>query len=328
MRINVPLPTEGTFTDPVSFQQVLETITAKRPVIGTVARRAFRENHRTSWEATQQLLYHWNMEEFLRTSPATNPGRMVRQTLRNTILAEQEAAHRDDATLQLQCRNAFTPEKAIAELRQRATEHRINHHPLLAEMETNGLPARAVRLFLENYYINNRVFHLHIASQSMSVPFEVRPELARNFYDELGQGQYEKAHPVLFLANFNSVGRPDEIHPLVEALNLMNVKIHASMLSGDHFVGLGCFGFIEVTMPAQMRAILSGLRQSGLPEPDLEFWRLHIQIDEVHGDAWFQEVGSQLTGVAQAESVLRGGLLGLEARAGVYDGIWNAMQAL
>ena len=327
MDIIVPLPPEGTFTDPASWQDATGIIEARSPDVRALARRAFHDRDRASWESVQKLLYLWNMEEFRRTTPVTDHGRAVRQALRNCIIEEQERVDGDDPGLRLACYDSFSQDRALDELYHRAIEHRINTHPLLREMQEHHLSPEGVQLFLENYYVNNCIFHLHIASQSMSVPFEIRPELAQNFYDELGEGRRDRAHPVLFLKNFDAFGRPDSVTPLAESLHLMNTKIYCSMLAGSYHVGLGCFGFIEVTMPTQMRAILAGLGRSGLSRDNLEFWRLHISIDEVHGKTWFEEMRQLITTPEQAQDVLRGGIRGLDGRAGVYDAVWNAVTA-
>jgi len=178
--------------------------------------------------------------------------------------------------------------------------HRINSHPLLEEMNTQGLSKKCLKAFLENYYVNNRLFHVFIAALSLCTPMRKRTELANNFYDELGSGDSTMAHPVLFLKNFNSIRLPERITPEPESLSLVNAKTYAAFLCGDYHYGMGGFGFIELTMPNQMRKILNGLTKTGLPKKDLEFWETHITIDEKHGEAWFSEMADLITNETQA----------------------------
>lgn len=224
---------------------------------------------------------------------------------------------------QLECVSDFTPERAVQELADKVFSHRINTHPLLEEMFKNGISPRQVKIFLENYYVNNRLFHLFIATLNLCTPLERRTELANNFYDELGAGDSAMAHPVLFFKNFNHIEKPTCISPLPEALSLVNAKTYAAFLSGDYHYGMGGFGYIELAMPNQMKKILMGLRKSGLPEADLEFWEAHIYIDEEHGKAWFSEMLHLIETPEEAQKCLVGGMRLLDARAKMYDGVFN-----
>lgn len=257
--------------------------------------------------------------------PVTDLGRTVRQVLRNELVGIDWRVRMERAP-HLACAADFTPERALDELAERAKSHRINTHPLLTHMAEHGLPTEIAQLLLSNYYVNNRVFHLHIAAQSLSTPLSMRGEMYENLVDELGNGEFEQAHPNLFMHSFDTIGRPDTIRPQPESLALLNTKILYTFLSGDYRYGVGGLGFIELSMPDQMRKILSGLRRSGLSEPDLIFWDLHITIDEAHGESWFDEMRVFVDSPDRAQKTLEGGMALLDARAGMFDGVWAAMQ--
>jgi pyrroloquinoline quinone (PQQ) biosynthesis protein C len=323
MHIDVPVHDVCHTATARDWAEVVSLVSAHRPRIEALAKGAFAEGDRKAWEEVQRLLYHWNIDDLERRTSITDPTRVFHHILRNAILAEEEDMVA--ASVRLQCMDRFTPEVAVQELYDLAKAHPIATHPLLVEMSKNGLPKDAVRLFLENYYINNRVFHLHIAALSLSAPLELRGEMYRNLNDELGQAVFNSAHPVIFLRNFRSIGRPETITPLVESLHLLNQKVYAALLSGDYRYGVGGFGFLELTMPRQMQQIYHGLQRSGLPEEDLEFWPLHVSIDERHGEDWFNEMRQIIHTPEHALSALRGGKRVLDARAGFYDGVWNAL---
>lgn len=325
MRIDVPRPAEGEFEAPRDWTDVMKALMTHLDPVGELARDAFEAGDPLAWEKAQQLLYHWNLEDLERSTPASDLGGYVRRGLRNELVAIEDAARRKAMADDLAAVDGLSVRQGLKLLAEAAHEHRINNHPLLTAMARNGLPLHAVRLFLENYYVNNRVFHLHMAAQSLAAPFETRAEIAQNFYDEMGEGDLTRAHPVLFLKNFRTLGRPETVRPMAEALYLLNAKIFCTSLAGDYAVGLGGFGFIELAMPDQMRLIRSGLKKSGLPEEDLEFWDVHITIDEAHGQGWLDEMEEVVQTPEQVCSALYGGLLLLEARAGVYDGVWRAL---
>ncbi len=325
MRIDVPMPSIGQFPEPQSWQHAVSIIDAHEPIITDLAIRAFKDGDSDAWSDVQRILYHWNLEELERTAPVTSVARTVRQALRNAILRVEESVRQ--AVLSLDCLNSFTPEKAIEELERIARAHRINNHPLLTHMEETGLTKEECRMFLDNYYVNNRVFHLHIAAQSLSTPFELRAELYQNLYDELGTGTPSEAHPLLFLRSYKSLGGFDRVvEPLIGAIHLLNTKIYHTLLSGNYRNGLGALGFLELTMPAQMRKLLAGFRKSGLTKEETIFWDLHISLDEEHGDAWFDEMKKVLATPEDALAILDGGKSVLDARSAFYDSVYDAIE--
>ncbi|MFI4957497.1 MAG: iron-containing redox enzyme family protein [Gammaproteobacteria bacterium] len=285
-----------------------------------LAKEAFVDKNKPSWDLVQVLLYYWNRRDLLRVERINDYTHLVEYALRKIVLDVENTFLPE---YKLESFDNFTPERAIEELADKVYSHRINEHPLLNEMAKNGVSLQTVQTFLENYYINNRLFHLFIAALSLSTPMAERTELANNFYDELGSGDCAMAHPNLFLKNFNNIGRPNRIEPMSEALSLVNAKTYAAFLCGDYHCGMGGFGYIELAMPNQMVKILAGLRKSGLPAENLEFWETHIHIDLGHGKAWFSEMRKLIHTPEQAQKCLKGGMRLLNARAAMYDGVWR-----
>lgn len=305
-----------------SLNAFLDSLEKKLADVESLAKDAFIKKNKTSWDEVQKLLYLWNIQSLHNTLDFSNYSDISTNLLRKKVLeieTQQSQKHF------LESKWNFTPESAIQELADRANSHRINHHPLLDELNSNGLLESAIKTFLNNYYVNNRLFHLFLATLSPFTPLEKRTELASNFYDELGCGDVQMAHPLLFLKNFDTIGKPEKIEPLPESLFLANTKFFCGHLYKNYHYGFGGFGFIELTMPAQMKKILNGLKKSNIPEKDLEFWRVHITIDEEHGKSWMNEMQHLIHNEEEAELCLQGGMSLLEARATMYDGIWDTI---
>jgi pyrroloquinoline quinone (PQQ) biosynthesis protein C len=326
MKIVVPTPKEGRFTVPQTLDEAVSIINEKIAGITALAEKAFCKENSAAYEAVQHLLYHWNLDELERKSAVTDYSRLVRQVLRNRILEVESQVSKQ--RYKLASWDNFTVEKGMEELKAAALGHRIHSHPLLDEMAARGLPKEGVQLFLDNYYVNNRVFHLHIAAQSLSAPFEMRAELYKNLYDELGSGEPSEAHPLLFMRNYRTLKPPKVIYPLTGSLGLLNTKIFHTFLSGSVLQGVGGLGFLELAMPDQMEKIFTGLKKSGLPSKDLIFWELHISLDKEHGESWFDEMAEIIKTREDAQAVLEGGLSLLDARADFYDAVWQAVQEL
>lgn len=318
VKVNLTLPEKFVVAGVQDIEEVQRRVNELSPLISSLAHSAFSKNNKSSWDLVQTLLYYWNYRDLLRIDRIKDNSPLVEYALRKIVLDEQI---RNQPNYSLECFKHFTPEKAVEEMADKAYSHRINQHSLLTEMANNGIKAEAVKVFLENYYVNNRLFHLFIIALGLAAPLSRRTEIANNFFDEMGAGDHAMAHPNLFLKNFYTIGKPTSISPLPEALCLANAKMYAAFLCGDPHYGMGGFGYIELTMPEQMKKILSGLEKSGIPRSDLVFWETHISIDIEHGKAWFEEMLALIETPEQAQRCLTGGLTLLEARATMYDGI-------
>ena len=317
--IGINLP-EKLIEKPIfSFNKAIEKIISLSDWIKEISYLAFVENRKEIWDLVQNILYYWNYRDLTRVA-RNNYSAFIENTLRKIVLDIQKE---NAINYRLDCASSFTPEKAVKELADRALSHRINDHELLETMNEQGLSIGKVKTFLENYYVNNRLFHLFICALTLCTPFSRRSDLANNFYDEMGAGDPALAHPTLFLKNFNGIagGIPKLITPLPGALSLANAKTNAAFLSGNYHYGMGGFGFIELTMPNQMKKILSGLQKSGIKRQDLEFWELHIKVDIVHGETWFSNMLEIIKTPEDALYCLQGGMSLLDARAKMYDEI-------
>lgn len=319
--IELNLADKWQWRNQLTFENTLQLVSQLLPEIEQLANAAFRDKDKKSWDEIQKILYSWNILELFRINIVDH--RFVLHTILRNKIIEIEQVNKPHHLLE--CKSNFTPKRAIEELYDKAKSHRINCHPFLETLNNDGLSVNAISTFLQNYYVNNRAFHLFVATQSLFTPIEMRTEVYKNLYEELGAGDNTLAHPNLFLKNFDTIGKPDKVEPLPEALYLFNSKFHATFLSGHYHFGMGGLGFIEITMPEQMMKILSGLKKSRIPEQDLEFWKIHIIVDLEHGKAWFEEMEKLIRTSEQAEQCLQGGLQLIEARATMYDGIWNSI---
>lgn len=229
VKIEVPLPKQVLVSDIKNIDDVHKKVSELSPFIIELAISAFVDDDKDAWDMVQRLLYYWNYRDLMRIDRVRDHTPLVEYALRQIVLNIQV---KHTPIYHLECIKNFTPERAVDELAEKALSHRINQHPLLEKMMSDGLNVKGVRLFLENYYINNRLFHLFIAALSFSTPMVRRAELANNFYDEMGSGDAFMAHPLLFLKSFNTLGQPTCITPQPESLSLVNAKTHVAFYVG------------------------------------------------------------------------------------------------
>jgi len=281
------------------------------------AHGAFQNKGGELWNAIQFMLYDLNLKVISSGFGLDSARGEKDWMLRNTI----ERVEQMYLSKEMVPADLTTADDFLVWLKRRIAGHRVNHHPLFDYFDADSLSSEELRYFLSNYRVNMQRFHLHVAAYSLIVPFEMRQELYNNLHDEFGQGNFAKAHPNLFEPLMNHFGgaRQEDINP--ETCHLLNTKINLCWFADGLHYGLGGMGALELSIPAQQRHILAHLRRIGLSEQLVEFFVVHCECDEDHGDGWFAAGLPYMVDREDFQRVFSGAMRMLDARAGVYDGI-------
>lgn len=282
-----------------------------------LAHKAFANKGGEIWREIQILLFQINLR-VMREGFSLGSRRAEQEwMLRNTIeKVEKQYLIKEDVPEQISDTDEF-----LVWLKKKIYAHRVNHNPLFDLFDNDDLTDEEVRYFLSNYRVNMQRFHLHVAAYSLIVPFEMREELYHNLYDEFGEGDFAKAHPNLFEPLMNHFGgaKDQDVNP--ETCHLLNTKINLCWFGDGIEHGLGGMGALELSIPMQQRRILAHLRRRGLSEDLVNFFVVHCELDQDHGDGWFAAGAPYLKGRDNFRKVFIGAMRMLDARAGVYDGV-------
>ncbi len=282
-----------------------------------LAHKAFRNKGGRIWRELQFLLFDINLRLMREGFSLGTPRAEKEWILRNVIeRVEQRYLSQEQIPAEID-----TSEDFMVWLKQRIHEHRVNHNPLFDYFDRDDLSEEELRYFLANYRVNMQRFHLHVAAFRLIVPFELREELYHNLHDEFGQGDFAKAHPNLFEPLMDHFGgaRDEDIN--AETCHLLNTKINLCWFADGLQHGLGGMGALELSIPLQQRRVLAHLRRRGLSKELVEFFVVHCELDEDHGDGWFAAGMPYMVTREDFQKVFSGAMRMLDARAGVYDGI-------
>lgn len=298
-------------------QVLLNFSTTDLDMTEDLAHEAFQNKGGKIWRETQFLLFNMNLR-MMRNGFGLGTARSEKDwILRNTIeRVEQQYLSQEQVPTEIKSADDF-----MVWLKQRIYGHRVNHSPLFDLFDNDELCAEEVRFFLSNYRVNMQRFHLHVAAYSLVVPFEMREELYHNLHDEFGQGDFTKAHPNLFepLMDYFGGARDEDVN--AETCNLLNTKISLCWFADGLHSGLGGMGGLELSIPMQQRRVLAHLRRRGLSKKLVEFFVVHCELDEDHGDGWFAAGMPHMQTHDDFQKVFSGAMRMLDARAGVYDGV-------
>jgi pyrroloquinoline quinone (PQQ) biosynthesis protein C len=305
------------YNTPVSQQNVSWQQADALDKIGKLAHEGFQDTSSSAWQKIQILLFKENLRLMQDGFGIGTPNFIRSWELRHLIeQIEMSYLPQEHLPPDIEHVDDFMPW-----LKDRISQHRVNHHSLFELFDNDDLNDEEVRYFLANYRVNMQRFHLHVAAFSLIVPFEMREELYHNLHDEFGQGDFKQAHPNLFepLMDYFGGAREDDVNP--ETCHLLNTKINLAWFADGLHHGIGGMGALELSIPLQQRRVLAHLRRRGLSEALVKFFVVHCELDEDHGDGWFAAGRSQMNTKESLQKVLSSAMRMLEARAKVYDGI-------
>lgn len=303
------------------FEELLAAMLSSEDLAEQIAHVAFSEKGGTMWQSVQFMFYDMNIR-LMRDGFCLGTERCAKEwQLRNIF----ERVEKLNLTKEMVPTEIGTVEEYIIWLKRRIYEHRVNHHDLFELFDEDDINDEELRFFLANYRVNMQRFHLHVAAYSLFVPFEMREELYHNLYDEFGQGDFKKAHPNLFEPLMALYGGARESDINAETCHLLNTKINLCWFADGLQYGLAGMGALELSIPMQQKRILAHLRRRGLSEQLVEFFVVHCELDEAHGDGWFSSGMPYLNTHTDFQKAFIGAMRMLDARAGVYDGLLAAI---
>ena len=165
---------------------------------------------------------------------------------------------------------------------------KILTHPFLKRMEDAWLNKKQLQYFAEQYSVYCRYFPRFLAATAANIPDdETRMPIIENLWEEHGEGKLIKSHRILFNRFAAGLGLSredlDAVIPLPTTQiccdNLINLCHDGHFLESLGALGPGTEYFTN----EEYSLIYKGLKQYDfLTEEDLEFWSVHITLDEEH----------------------------------------------
>jgi hypothetical protein len=193
--------------------------------------------------------------------------------------------------------------------------------PLFAWLATEA-SSRAMRWFLEQEVAGEAGFEDLVALTQVKMPARAKLELARNYWDEMGQGHESGMHGPMLSRLSEALGlRPDPRRIVWESLALGNLMLALGANRRYAYHSLGALGVIELTAPGRAVQVNEGLKRLGVAGDVRQYFALHATLDVRHSEAWNREILRPL--VAEnpelAIPIAEGALLRLEAGARCFE---------
>ncbi len=165
---------------------------------------------------------------------------------------------------------------------------RILTHPVITKITKGELSKEQLRLFAIQYSIYCGYFPRFLCACAANIPDDnTRMAIIENLWEEHGSGDLKGSHRVLFEKFAHSVGVTSEDIRNAKPIpsTLINVEYLLNMCQDGSFIkSLGALGpGTEFFTSQEYELIYRGLQKvEGLTESDLEFWSIHITLDDHH----------------------------------------------
>lgn len=152
-------------------------------------------------------------------------------------------------------------------------------------------------------------------------------ELARNYADELGNGDPDRVHTVLHDRLVAAVAMPRI--PLAEQpVEALERAALGGLLSTNHWLQpemLGALGLIELQAGPRCRKVLQAFDRLGAPADAYPFYVEHAEVDPRHGKDWMDNAIVPVVAAHPdwAPRILRGGLWRSTVNAAFFTTLWR-----
>ena len=186
-----------------------------------------------------------------------------------------------------------TGEAYLKWLKKLIAEHPANAHPFYRDFLRNHATAADIRFFLAQETNLDPRFDDILALLQVGIKGRAKMEIASNYWDEMGNGNPEQVHTFMFdeaLRCLNVDPSYIQEHMLIEARISGNLSMGLALNKRHQFKAIGYFGVTEYITPARFKNLVKAWQRNGLPEEGITYHNLHVTIDTIHGNSWFNNV--------------------------------------
>ena len=179
-----------------------------------------------------------------------------------------------------------------------------------------------MRWFLRQELAGEAGFDDLVALTQLKLPSRAKLELARNYWDEMGQGNASGMHgPMLDRLAVELELHAMQVEPVWESLALANLMVGLAANRRYTYQSVGALGVIELTAPGRSAQVNAGLKRLGMPGEARRYYALHATLDVKHSLAWNREVLLPLVAANPevAPRIAEGALMRLRAGARCFE---------
>lgn len=132
-----------------------------------------------------------------------------------------------------------------------------------------------------------------VAAGQLGLKGEAKLEMARNYWNEMGDGVSGDVHTELHTAMLANLGLP--VMPDRSAMTERALERAAlpGLLASNHWLQpelLGALGMVELQAGPRCQLVIKAMTRLRLPAESMRFYQVHCDIDPKHGTDWLSQV--------------------------------------
>ena len=182
-------------------------------------------------------------------------------------------------------------------LKKLISAHTSSIHPLYNQYLANEASKEDLAFFLAQETNLDPRFDDILAMLQIGLHGIEKMELACNYFDEMGNGNVENVHTVLFsraLKELNVDISYIRSNMMLEAQASGNISACLAMSRRHYYKAIGYFGVTEYLAPRRFKHFVAAWNRNGLSITGSTYHQLHIHIDAEHANGWMNNVISPL----------------------------------
>ncbi len=208
--------------------------------------------------------------------------------------------------------------------------HPVNSNDFFRAFQDSYLSPRQMRVFVKQYHYFCFQFVKVLEGLLYRTPIdelEMRIELAKILYSELGSGSVEHVH-IGYLQRFAySIGIQSrdlfDTEPIVEVTTYLN-SLRRLFLESDYLTALDAELAVEMTAASEFRYFLPGLKKYGhFSQEDLVFFELHVLEEQTHSSWLVDAVRKTVKTPEDLDRVAAGAMETADAWLAFWDGMYR-----
>jgi pyrroloquinoline quinone (PQQ) biosynthesis protein C len=228
----------------------------------------------------------------------------------------------------------LSPSTWKAELRAMVDEHPLLEHSFFDGLRTGALGKEDLLRWAHQdrivSYTFPRLIALIVASLDLLGPRvnEGRMALVENLWEEMGEGQVDRAHSTLMddLLVSLGVGRDALDVPALPATERF-LQVQLDLARDRPFAGMGAFCYGNEYLVLQEYPPVRDALLRHWPKADIRFFLANQEVDGHHTELVEHSIACLASDPNQLEDVRYGAMAALEARISFYDELLEASSA-
>ena len=269
----------------------------------------------------QRQLAHWNRDRLAPQFPTENwqerlGDDLAFQRLEGGFIEELRAQVAEDAAA------APSDVEGFVSWFENLEQVGPGQHDPLFDWLAEEASEEELRWFLRQEAAGEAGFDDLVAMTQIKIPDRAKLELARNYWDEMGQGRMQAMHGPM-LANLTGALELDpQIENTVwESLALANAMTAMAATRRYAWHSVGALGVIELTAPGRSAKVARGLKRLGHSAAERRYFDLHAVLDVKHSADWIAEAIRPLVAEdpRRAPAMAEGALMRLTCGARCFD---------